>query len=491
MLREVTTLAQLDHAHVVRYHAAWLEEHQDSGKKLEVLRSDDELWSQEDSQSCEDQQQSQSCDPCLNAHDDSKENDSSSHQSDSTSESSRSSDDSPSRSARRQLAIANKAAVSRASTTDGIVFFAEESKGEAAADAWAGPSAANDLRLQRRLMLYIQMQLCEHSLYDWLRRHWSGGRPQTLFAPPSQPLPLAGSSAAGGKDSEDYVQALRLFRQLAEGVAYIHSKNLIHRDLKPKNLFLRRRLGSSGGWHLAIGDFGLARALPDSYDPANMSGSASTELAAAASLGALANSATTLSSGIGTETYAAPEQLKHKTYDHKVRVKEGWGKGKGGKGMAPRHGGARARTTAQPVSELRFLVVLNVTLFLVVLNVTFILQVDIYSMGLVFFEMLSKFSTEMERLTQLRDLKCGVLPASFIARYPKEVRRRWERVASLGLVYSFLLTLPFSLERLHSLHDSLPCPRSALRQRHFRRRGGVFRGKSQPPKNAASDLFWQ
>lgn len=44
----------------------------------------------------------------------------------------------------------------------------------------------------------------------------------------------------------------RLFRELVEGLAHIHSRHVIHRDLKPGNIFL-----SSSG-HIKIGDFGLA-----------------------------------------------------------------------------------------------------------------------------------------------------------------------------------------------------------------------------------------
>ncbi|XP_019855802.1 PREDICTED: eIF-2-alpha kinase GCN2-like isoform X1 [Amphimedon queenslandica] len=44
----------------------------------------------------------------------------------------------------------------------------------------------------------------------------------------------------------------QLFREITEGLAHIHSQGMIHRDLKPVNIFLN----SSG--HCKIGDFGLA-----------------------------------------------------------------------------------------------------------------------------------------------------------------------------------------------------------------------------------------
>lgn len=48
-------------------------------------------------------------------------------------------------------------------------------------------------------------------------------------------------------------------------------------------------------------------------------------------------------------------------------------------------------------------------------------KVDIYSLGLIFFELLIPFNTDMERVTTLRDLKDGKYPVDFQSRYPKEV----------------------------------------------------------------------
>uniref|UniRef100_A0A5K3EMD8 non-specific serine/threonine protein kinase n=3 Tax=Mesocestoides corti TaxID=53468 RepID=A0A5K3EMD8_MESCO len=47
-------------------------------------------------------------------------------------------------------------------------------------------------------------------------------------------------------------RAWSLFRELADGLAYIHSKGVIHRDLKPANVLL------DAEDHVKIGDFGLA-----------------------------------------------------------------------------------------------------------------------------------------------------------------------------------------------------------------------------------------
>ncbi len=53
--------------------------------------------------------------------------------------------------------------------------------------------------------------------------------------------------------------ARQLAREIACGLAHIHEKGAVHRDLKPENVFLTVH---DDGPHLQIGDFGMARLLP-------------------------------------------------------------------------------------------------------------------------------------------------------------------------------------------------------------------------------------
>ncbi|XP_053331392.1 eIF-2-alpha kinase GCN2 [Spea bombifrons] len=79
--------------------------------------------------------------------------------------------------------------------------------------------------------LYIQMEYCEKS---------------TLRDTIDQGLYL------------DMSRLWRLFREILDGLAYIHEQGMIHRDLKPVNIFL------DSEDHVKIGDFGLATDHPAS-----------------------------------------------------------------------------------------------------------------------------------------------------------------------------------------------------------------------------------
>ncbi|KAM8837826.1 eukaryotic translation initiation factor 2-alpha kinase 1 isoform 2-T2 [Spinachia spinachia] len=148
---------------------------------------------------------------------------------------------------------------------------------------WASKRRTANPSKEFHLMLYIQMQLCERSLKDWIsERNTKPKEEQTPACP------------YGRVDTE---HTLSLLRGILEGVEYIHSRGIMHRDLKPRNIFL---LGND--CHVRIGDFGLA------CRDIIMEGHKSTSSP---------SSESSHTTGVGTFVYAAPEQLKGSHYDSK------------------------------------------------------------------------------------------------------------------------------------------------------------------------------
>ncbi|XP_060616148.2 eIF-2-alpha kinase GCN2 [Anolis sagrei] len=128
--------------------------------------------------------------------------------------------------------------------------------------------------------LYIQMEYCEKStLRDTID--------QGLY--------------------EDTSRLWRLFREILDGLAYIHEKGMIHRDLKPVNIFL------DSEDHVKIGDFGLATDHP-AYAADTKQEGASDDL--------LGNSdpSGNLTGMVGTALYVSPEVQGNtkSTYNQKV-----------------------------------------------------------------------------------------------------------------------------------------------------------------------------
>eukprot|EP00075_Anas_platyrhynchos_P020446 XP_027309699.1 interferon-induced, double-stranded RNA-activated protein kinase isoform X1 [Anas platyrhynchos] len=151
--------------------------------------------------------------------------------------------------------------------------------------------------------LFIQIQFCEQgTLEDWIEKNGKIPKKQSYQA-----------------------MAQNKFLQILEGVNYIHSKGLIHRDLKPQNIFI------SSDDQIKIGDFGLVTSV--TYE--------------------------TLTGNRGTKSYMAPEQVFDK-----------YGK-----------------------------------------------EVDIYALGLIWFEILSAFASRHEKVKVWPDVRESKFPEGFTERF--------------------------------------------------------------------------
>ncbi|XP_078146756.1 eukaryotic translation initiation factor 2-alpha kinase 1 isoform X2 [Centroberyx gerrardi] len=147
---------------------------------------------------------------------------------------------------------------------------------------WADKHTAKPSK-EFHLMLYIQMQLCERSLKDWISER--------------NAMPKEEHATRCPYGSVDAERTLNLLRKILEGVEYIHSRGIMHRDLKPRNIFLHGQ-----DCHVRIGDFGLAcrNIILDGHESSTSNSSGSTH-----------------TTGVGTFVYAAPEQLEGSHYDSK------------------------------------------------------------------------------------------------------------------------------------------------------------------------------
>jgi serine/threonine protein kinase len=86
-------------------------------------------------------------------------------------------------------------------------------------------------------------------------------------------------------------RAVRLLRQIADGVEAAHDLDILHRDLKPANIFLMQK-GKGGDGFIKVGDFGLAKMMNQTVTDT-------------------ASKATPSSRGIiGTPEFMSPEQMQ-------------------------------------------------------------------------------------------------------------------------------------------------------------------------------------
>ncbi|XP_056147740.1 interferon-induced, double-stranded RNA-activated protein kinase isoform X2 [Lampris incognitus] len=163
-----------------------------------------------------------------------------------------------------------------------------------------------------RKYLYIQMEFCENgTLRIWIDNMNDSAQIQRRE------------------------ESLSIMQQIVDGVAYVHSNKLFHRDLKPVNILFGKNN------NVKIGDFGLVTAEDDDNDEIHMERTERT----------------------GTPSYMAPEQKSQKNYDRKV---------------------------------------------------------DIFALGLIYFELLWKLDSKSERAAVWSSIRSQNLPLVFPQKFPEE-----------------------------------------------------------------------
>ncbi|KAF8984683.1 Eukaryotic translation initiation factor 2-alpha kinase [Entomortierella lignicola] len=314
----------------------------------------------------------------------------------------------------------------------------------------------------RDLTLFIQMQLCQTTLQDYLV--YRNERPVSISKlsvndsnrklnnllgksatpgfsdPKTQSTPGSPIEQICHKDLVDPAANQHIFRAIVEGVAYIHDQDMIHRDLKPGNIFL----GMPPGVEYHRGN----HSRPDSVTQAPHS-----------QAGTMTTRSTDSSSPISfmtmdpTQPPLTKEQIQEELFlniesmvpkigdfglvtdmEGGATLDDNTGSQNGAESSVPGEDNKRSMptmrrhnssaTTSSRSSRARTTAVGTVTYAspeqLARPNLGYDQKADIYSLGIIFFELYHPFSTLMERHAVLKTLRNGELPPNFVSRWPKE-----------------------------------------------------------------------
>lgn len=94
------------------------------------------------------------------------------------------------------------------------------------------------------------------------------------------------------------LRSLDIGRQILAGLEHAHTRNVVHRDIKPDNILLART--EHGREMVKLVDFGIARVLQESRDPEAFN--------------------TKMGQVFGTPQYMSPEQASGKEVDHRADI---------------------------------------------------------------------------------------------------------------------------------------------------------------------------
>lgn len=376
ILREVHSLSSLHHQYVVRYFATWFEDEDDTGYR----DSDDESFSESESEYDEEdgdvssyKQQFHDFLSVDNHRSKSKSRSYSAIRFDDESSSSTSDEDE-----------SDSTPFEVADDSEDYISFAPDDTttgdGESASDATTDTVSTKKQNLVRKALVNMKKKSEEKSTESQKRAQHQRTRVLYIQMEYCEKKTLRDVIDEGIDEQE----AWRLFRQILEGLVHIHSQGMIHRDLKPANIFL------DSNNDVKIGDFGLATSNQTLVDGAsfakntnqqrmslndrfNINPSSTPESVNASYTGYSVSSAhigadESMTTGVGTTFYVSPEIM-----------------------VDPNTGATSGMRYNQ--------------------------KVDMFSLGIIFFEMCFALSTGMQRVIVLNELRNGKFPEDFPAHY--------------------------------------------------------------------------
>ncbi|TMW55598.1 hypothetical protein Poli38472_010480 [Pythium oligandrum] len=255
----------------------------------------------------------------------------------------------------------------------------------------SGSVSSRSSQPETNLVLYIQMELCgspaaastteayvsdceqqEDDSFQRLIKRLTSKSERTMKSAVTTELAdmvhsnftawLRSSVEARANPDENLIvhrEGLKLFLGVVQGVQHLHATGVIHRDLKPDNIFVHGDIAK-------IGDFGLSKSIFGDNSPDNMR----------TKYEGFEDDHTT---ALGTFTYASPEQLGNN-----------WSHTKG--------------VTSNAVKSARYSI-----------------KSDIFALGVILLELCYPCSTMMERSQVLTGVRHGVVPQLALQRFPEEM----------------------------------------------------------------------
>lgn len=143
-------------------------------------------------------------------------------------------------------------------------------------------------RIVPKYILFMQLELCDTSLSAWINK----------------------------REPRSVDDVWDIFRQIVEGLCYIHKLGFIHRDLKPANVLLS--IGKDGRIRAKLGDLGLARSKERQHRNSVVSMAESVASMMSAHMNVNHDVSVNITQCVGTLTYMAPEQMSSGRYTNKV-----------------------------------------------------------------------------------------------------------------------------------------------------------------------------